>query len=91
MVTCIIQPILILLKLHIQTHTQSTHFVFFLTNLHTQTHILLHIQSSKNEIFPLKSPLSSPIPIFAILSTKFQLFKSRSQSIYKAQKGLQNA
>lgn len=59
MVTCIIQPILILLKLHIQTH------------------ILLHIQSSKNEIFPLKSPLSSPIPIFAILSTKFQLFKSR--------------
>jgi hypothetical protein len=30
MVTCIIQPILILLKLHIQTHTQSTHFVFFL-------------------------------------------------------------
>ena len=77
MVTCIIQPILILLKLHIQTHTQSTHFVLFLTNLHTQTHILLHIQSSKNEIFPLKSPLSSPIPIFAILSTKFQLFKSR--------------
>ena len=77
MVTCIIQPILILLKFHIQTHTQSTHFVFFLTNLHTQTHILLHIQSSKNEIFPLKSPLSSPIPIFAILSTKFQLFKSR--------------
>ena len=77
MVTCIIQPILILLKLHIQTPTQSTHFVFFLTNLHTQTHILLHIQSSKNEIFPLKSPLSSPIPIFAILSTKFQLFKSR--------------
>ena len=37
MVTCIIQPILILLKLHIQTHTQSTHFVFFFTNLHTQT------------------------------------------------------
>jgi len=86
MVTCIIQPILILLKLHIQTHTQSTHFVFFLTNLHTQTHILLHIQSSKNEIFPLKSPLSSPIR-----ALNFNYSKVGSQSIYKAQKGLQNA
>ena len=52
MVTCIIQPILILLKLHNQTHNQSAHFVFFLTNLHNQ--------AAKNEIFPLKSPLSSP-------------------------------
>lgn len=77
MVTCIIQPILILLKLHNQTHNQSAHFVFFLTNLHNQTHNQLHNQAAKNEIFPLKSPLSSPIPIFAILSTKFQLFKSR--------------
>ena len=56
MVTCIIQPILILLKLHNQTHNQSAHFVFFLTNLHNQT----HNQAAKNEIFPLKSPLSSP-------------------------------
>lgn len=59
MVTCIIQPILILLKLHNQTHNQSAHFVFFLTNLHNQTHNQLHNQAAKNEIFPLKSPLSS--------------------------------
>lgn len=60
METYIIQHILNLLKLHNQTHNQSTHFVFFLTNLHNQTHNQLHNQASKDEIFPLKSPLSSP-------------------------------
>ena len=62
MVTCIIQPILILLKLHIQTHTQSTHFVFFLTNLHTQTHILLHILKKRN--IPVKIATLLPHPYF---------------------------
>lgn len=80
MESCIIQSHLILPKLHNQTHNQSTHFVFFLTNLHNQTHKQLHNQASKNEIFPLKSPLSYPHPIFAILSIKFQLSKKGKQS-----------
>lgn len=81
MVTCIFQLHLILLKLHIQTHTQSIHFVFFLTNLHIQTHILLHIQSSKKRNIPAKIASLLPHPIFAILSTKFQLSK-REKPIY---------
>jgi len=34
--------------------------ILILLKLHNQTHNQLHNQAAKNEIFPLKSPLSSP-------------------------------
>lgn len=46
--------------MHNQTHNQSLHFVFFLTNLHNQMHNQMHNQTSKTEHSSKTTALSYP-------------------------------